>query len=139
MHVYDTSKKFLEMRIPEQSFNFIKPGQFDEFYLNVLPGQIFRGKVHSITTGTGEATVAVRQGDQNVGQFVGQFVGQNTTSHGRTVIIEFIEPEGMNIPIGATGAAWISARKPHPILGFMDIIGGAIVRLQSIKAYFGAL
>ncbi|MFD2167550.1 efflux RND transporter periplasmic adaptor subunit [Thalassotalea euphylliae] len=135
MHIYDTSKKFLEMRIPDQAYRYIEKGQFAEFYVNAYPGEIFRGRVHSVTTGTGEAMMSVRGGDQSVKQHV----GKNTGGHGRTVVIEFEEPEGYNIPIGATGSGWISAKKPAAILGFMDIIGGATVRLKAYKAYLNAL
>jgi membrane fusion protein (multidrug efflux system) len=135
MHIYDTDRKFLEMRIADQSYGYIEKGQFAEFYLNAYPGEIFRGRVHSLRTGTGEAMISARFGDEDVRTHV----VSNTGSHGRTVIIEFIEPEGYNLPIGATGAAWISARKPMPILGFMDIIGGATIRLKAYKAYFTAM
>ena len=135
MHIYDTSKKFLEMRIPDQAYRYIKKGQFAEFYVDAYPGEIFRGRVHSLTAGTGEAMLDNRAVDQQVRQHI----GNNTGSHGRTVIIEFIEPEGYNIPIGATGSAWISAEKPLPILGFMDIIGGATIRLKALKSYLSAL
>ena len=135
MHLYDTSKKFVEMRIPDQTYRGVKAGQFAEFYVDAYPGEIFRGRVHSVTTGTGEAQVAVRQGSQHVRQHV----GQNMNSHGRTIVIEFDEPAGYNVPIGATGSGWVSADKPTPILGFMDIIGGATVRLKAYKAYLSAL
>ncbi|CAK2059564.1 HlyD family secretion protein [Vibrio crassostreae] len=135
MHIYDTSKKFLEMRVSDQTYRYIKVGQFAEFYVNSHPGEVFRGKVHSITSGTGEAKVSVVNGSQSVSQHV----GKNTGTHGRTVIIEFEEPKGYLIPIGATGSAWISATKPHPLLGFMDIIGGATVRLKALKSYLNAL
>lgn len=135
MHIYNTSRKFLEMRIPEQSYRYIKKGQFAEFYLGTYPGEIFRGRVHSLRAGTGEAMISPRAIDQQVRQHVNRASGPQ----GRTVIIEFIEPEGYNLPIGATGSAWISAEKPHPILGFMDIIGAATVRLKAYKAYLNAL
>ncbi|WOH38581.1 efflux RND transporter periplasmic adaptor subunit [Thalassotalea fonticola] len=135
MHIYDTSKKFVEMRIPDQSYRYIKIGQFAEFYVNAYPGEIFRGRVHSITAGTGEAMISSRGVDQQVRQHV----GQNMSAHGRTVVIEFIQPEGYNVPIGATGSAWISASKPLPILGFMDIVGAATVRLKAYKAYLNAM
>jgi multidrug resistance efflux pump len=135
MHLYDTSKKFVEMRIADQTYSGIEVGQFAEFYVDAYPGEIFRGRVHSLTTGTGEAQVSVLNGSQHVRRHVGNNMG----SHGRTVIIEFDEPEGYNIPIGATGSGWVSAKKPHPMLGFMDIIGGATVRLKSYKAYLSAL
>ncbi|TWX65887.1 HlyD family efflux transporter periplasmic adaptor subunit [Colwellia demingiae] len=135
MHIYDTSKKFVEMRIPDQSYRYIKKGQFAEFFVNAYPGEIFRGRVHSITAGTGEAMISPRASEQQVRQHV----GNNTSAHGRTVVIEFIEPEGYNVPIGSTGSAWISATKPVPILGFMDIIGAATVRLKAYKAYLNAL
>ncbi len=135
MHIYETDKKFMEMRVSDQTYRYIKVGQFAEFYVNSHPGEVFRGKVHSITSGTGEAKVSVANGAQNVSQHV----VNNAGTHGRTVIIEFEEPEGYSIPIGATGAAWISATKPHPLLGFMDIIGGATVRLKALKSYLNAL
>ncbi|WP_261818142.1 HlyD family secretion protein [Vibrio gallicus] len=135
MHLYNTNKKFVEMRIPDQSYRGIEIGQFAEFYVDAYPGEIFRGRVHSVTTGTGEAQVSVRQGSQNVRQHV----GNNTGSHGRTIVIEFDEPEGYNVPIGATGSGWVSANKPYAVLGFMDIIGAATVRLKAYKAYLSAM
>ncbi|GIU53981.1 HlyD family secretion protein [Shewanella sp. KT0246] len=135
MHLYDTSKKFLEMRIADQSYRYIKPGQFAEFYVDAFPGEIFRGRVHSVTSGTGESLISPMAGTQHVRQHV----GNNAGSHGRTVIIEFEEPEGYSIPIGATGSGWISADKPANFLGFMDIIGGATIRLKALKAYLNAL
>jgi len=135
MHIYDTSKKFLVMRIPDQSYNYIKKGQFAEFFVNAYPGEIFRGRVHSIAAGTGEAMISSRSGDQQVSQHV----AQNSPAHGRLVVIEFIEPEGYSIPIGTTGSAWISATKPVPILGFMDIVGAATVRLKAYKSYLSAM
>ena len=135
LHIYDTGKKFLEMRIPDQSYRYIKVGQFAEFYVDAFPGEIFRGRVHSLTAGTGEAMLNNRAAEQQVRQHV----GNNESTHGRTVIIEFDEPEGYNVPIGATGSGWISAEKPLPILGFMDIIGGATVRLKALKSYLNAL
>lgn len=135
MHLYNTSKKFVEMRIADQTYANIQPGQFAEFYVDAYPGEIFRGRVHSLTAGTGEARVSVVNGSQHVRQHV----GNNQGSHGRTVIIEFEEPEGYNVPIGATGSGWISASKPHAALGFMDIIGAATVRLKAYKAYLSAL
>lgn len=135
MHLYDTNRKFIEMRVADQAYAFLEPGQFVEFYVNAYPGEIFRGRLHSLSTGTGEASVAPLGGPQSVGRHV----VQNRGNHGRTLIIEFEEPEGYDIPIGATGSAWVSANKPHPALGFMDIIGAATVRLQSFKAYLQAL
>ncbi|RKF19693.1 hemolysin D [Alginatibacterium sediminis] len=135
MHLYDSHNKFLEMRIPDQAYSNIEEGQFAEFFVEAYPGEIFRGRVHSLRTGTGEAMLNARNGDQHVRGHV----AQNQGSHGRTVIIEFDQPEGYDIPIGSTGSAWISANKPHSILGFMDIIGAATVRLKAMKAYLLAL
>jgi multidrug resistance efflux pump len=135
LFLYDTSKKFVEMRVSDQTFRHIEVGQFAEFYVDSHPGEIFRGRVNSITSNTGEAEISARGSTQAVQQHV----GMNAGTHGRTVLIEFEEVEGMNIPLGATGSAWISASKPHPVLGFMDIIGGGTVRLKSLKAYFSAL
>lgn len=135
MHLYDTSRKFLEFRIPDQSYRAIEPGQFAEFYIDAYPGRIFRARVHSVRTGTGEAQIAPMQGDQQVRQHV----GNNMSNHGRTVVLDMLEPEGVVLPIGATGSAWISASKPHPLFGFIDIIGGATVRLKAMKSYLFAI
>ncbi|MEE1674185.1 hypothetical protein SNR37_003621 [Agarivorans aestuarii] len=125
----------MEMRIPDQTFCFVKTGQFAEFYVDVYPGEVFRVRVHSFTAGNGEASVSPIQGPQSVTQHV----GANTSTHGRTIILEIFEPEGKVIPIGATGSAWIAANKPHPLLGFIDVIGAATVRLQSYKSYLNTL
>ncbi|MHA7231099.1 efflux RND transporter periplasmic adaptor subunit [Vibrio campbellii] len=135
MHIYDISRKFVEMRIPNQTFRYVEPGQFAEFYVDAYPGEVFRARVHSFTAGTGESSVSPIQGPQSVRQHV----GANTSSHGRTVILEIIEPDGKYIPIGATGSAWISAKKPHSLLGFIDVIGAATVRLHSYKSYLNAM
>ncbi|WP_229380999.1 hypothetical protein [Shewanella psychropiezotolerans] len=58
---------------------------------------------------------------------------------GRTVILEVDEATMAMLPIGATGSAWISADKPHSILGFLDIIGAATVRLVATKSYLNAI
>ncbi|MDR9826235.1 efflux RND transporter periplasmic adaptor subunit [Vibrio sp. FNV 38] len=135
MHIYDTSSKFMEMRIPDQTYRYITKGQFAEFYVDAYPGEVFRARVHSITAGTGESSISPIQGPQSVRQHV----GANTSAHGRTVILEIFEPEGKTIPIGATGSAWISANKPHTAFGFIDVIGAATVRLHSYKSYLNAM
>lgn len=135
MHLYETSKKFVEMRIPDQAYRYLEKGQFSEFYVDAYPGEVFRARVHSITSGTGESSISPIQGPQHVRQHV----GQNAGSHGRTVILEIFEPDGKVIPIGATGSAWIAANKPHPVMSFIDVIGAATVRLHSYKSYLNAL
>ncbi|MEZ9860015.1 efflux RND transporter periplasmic adaptor subunit [Vibrio splendidus] len=134
MHLYNTSKKFLEMRISDQTYGYVQVGDFAEFFVDAYPGHVFRAKVHSFNAGTGESSISPLQGPQSVGQHV----VRNGNALGRTIVLEIIEPEGYNIPIGSTGAAWISAEKPHPFWGFIDVIGAATVRLQSYKSYLGA-
>ncbi|CAK3977157.1 hemolysin D [Vibrio sp. 10N.286.51.C3] len=136
IHLYDTSRKFVEMRIADQTYNYIEPGQFSEFYVDAFPGKTFRGRVHSIRTGTGEAQVSLMPGDQHVRQHI----GNNMSAHGRTVLIEFDENMngGYDIPIGSSGQAWISAKKPASV-GFIDMIGGATMRLTAMKSYLMAL
>ena len=135
MHIYDISRKFVEMRIPDQTFRYVEPGQFAEFYVDAYPGEVFRARVHSFAAGTGESSISPIQGPQSVRQHV----SANTSSHGRTVILEIVEPEDKYIPIGSTGSAWISAKKPHSLLGFVDVIGAATVRLHSYKSYLNAM
>ena len=133
LHLWNTNQKFIIMRIPDQAYGFIEPGQFAEFYVDAYPGHIFRARVHSITGATGESagTLLPRE------SMVGQQIRLGALPVGRTVILEFEDPEGYDIPIGATGSAWISASKPK-IFSFMDVIGAATVRLYAAKAYLGA-
>ncbi|WP_394201223.1 HlyD family secretion protein [Shewanella waksmanii] len=135
MHLWDTGRKFVEMRIPDQSFARIHTGQFAEFYLDAYPGQIFRARVHSKVEATGEA-----QGDLFPReQMVSRHINLGAMPVGRTVVLEVDDATMAMLPIGATGSAWVSAEKPHNILGFIDIIGAATVRLQAVKSYLNPL
>jgi multidrug resistance efflux pump len=134
IHMF-TNKKFIELRIPDQVYAYIKPKAFAEFYVNAYPGKIFRARVHSITESTGEAQGALLATPQSVTQHV----AKNMNEMGRTVILEFDEPEGVHIPIGATGKAWIAAEKPAPVLGFLDIVVGVLLRFAAAEAYLKAL
>lgn len=131
-----SDKKFIELRIPDQIFEYIKPHAFAEFYVDTYPGKIFRARVHSITQATGEA-----QGDLLGGRpdSVAQHMQRNQHGLGRTVILEFIEPEGVTIPVGAVGKAWITAEKPYHILGFLDVVSGALLRFAATESYLKAL
>ena len=135
LHIWDTSKKFVEMRIPDQTFDNIKPGQFSEFYIDAYPGQIFRARVHSLVKATGESQGNLLPQEQGVSAHI----QRGAAPVGRTVILEIDDKTMAKVPIGATGSAWISASKPYPILGFIDIIGGATLRLTSVKSYLFAI
>ncbi len=135
LHLWDINKKFVEMRIPDQTYKNIKPGQFSEFYVDAFPGQIFRAKVHSIVKATGEAQGNLFPREQAVSTHI----QRGGAPVGRTVILEMDADTMALVPIGATGSAWISATKPHPLLGFIDIIGGATLRLTAAKSYLMAL
>lgn len=134
IHMF-TKKKFIELRVPDQVYAYIKPNAFAEFYVDAYPGKIFRARVQSISESTGEA-----QG-QLLGtpQYVSQHVAKNMNDVGRTVILEFEEPPGINIPIGATGMAWISAEKPAHILGFLDVVTGMLLRFAAAESYLKAM
>ncbi|ABZ78287.1 multidrug resistance efflux pump [Shewanella halifaxensis HAW-EB4] len=135
MHLWDTGRKFVEMRIPDQSFAYIQPGQFAEFYINAYPGQIFRARVHSKVEATGEAQGDILPREQ----MVSRHINLGSMPVGRTVVLEVDDATMAMLPIGATGSAWISADKPSSILGFLDIIGAATVRLTAVKAYLNPL
>lgn len=130
-----TTKKFIELRIPDQVYEYIKPKAFAEFYVNAYPGKIFRARVHSITESTGEAQGSLFSNPQ----YVTQTVAKNSHSAGRTVILEFEEPEGVHIPVGATGKAWIAAEKPIHLLGFLDLVIGSLLRFSAAEAYLMAM
>jgi multidrug resistance efflux pump len=129
-----TNKKFIELRIPDQVYDYIKPKAFAEFYVDAYPGKIFRARVHSITESTGESQGSLLPTPQSVTQHV----VRNMNEAGRTVILEFEDPEGVQIPIGATGKAWIAAEKPAPVLGFLDVVAGMLLRFGSAESYFKA-
>jgi len=131
-----TTKKFIELRIPDQVYEYIKPHAFSEFYVDAYPGKIFRARVHSITEATGEAQGALVAG---VPQSTTQFMMKNSNDAGRTVILEFEDPEGVHIPVGATGKAWIAAEKPAHILGLLDVVIGALLRFAATEAYLKAM
>ena len=134
IHMF-TTKKFIELRIPDQVYAYIKPHAFSEFYVDAYPGKIFRARVHSITESTGEAQGALFGTPQSVTQTV----VKGATDIGRTVILEFEEPEGVHIPIGSTGKAWIAAEKPIHLLGFLDLVIGSLLRFAATEAYLKAL
>lgn len=134
IHMF-TTKKFIELRIPDQVYGYIKPHAFAEFYVNAYPGKIFRARVHSISGATGEAQGSLLP----IQQSVTEHVMRNMNEMGRTVVLEFEEPEGIVIPVGATGKAWIAAEKPAHILGFLDLITGVLLRFAATEAYLKAL
>lgn len=134
IHMF-TNKKFIELRIPDQVYEYIKPKAFSEFYVDAYPGKIFRARVHSITESTGEAQGSLFGSPQSVGQFV----NQNNDNMGRTLILEFEEPEGVHIPVGATGKAWVAAEKPIHLLGFLDLVIGSLLRFAATESYLKAM
>lgn len=134
IHMF-TNKKFIELRIPDQVYEYIKPHAFSEFFVDAYPGKIFRARVHSITESTGEAQGSLLPTPQSVSQHV----MKNSHEVGRTVILEFEEPEGLHIPVGATGKAWIAAEKPIHLAGFLDLVIGALLRFAAAEAYLKAM
>lgn len=129
-----TNKKFIELRIPDQVYAYIKPKAFAEFYVDAYPGKIFRARVQSISESTGEAQGSLLPTPQSVTQHV----LQNMNDAGRTVILEFDDPDGIEIPIGATGKAWIAAEKPAKFLGFLDVVAGMLLRFSAAESYLKA-
>jgi hypothetical protein len=70
------------------------------------------------------------------GQNTSTLVVRGSKGLGRIVIIEFEEPKGVDIPVGANGQVFISARKPLHILGFVDILAAMVIRIGTIESYF---
>ena len=134
IHMF-TNKKFIELRRPDQVYEYIKPKAFAEFYVDAYPGKIFRARVHSITESTGEAQGSLFGSPQSVTQHV----MKNSNEIGRTLILEFEEPEGVHIPIGATGKAWVAAEKPIHLLGFLDLVIGSLLRFAAAESYLKAM
>lgn len=134
IHMF-TRQKFMELRIPDQVYEYIEPRAFAEFYVNAYPGKIFRARVHSVTESTGESQGALLSTPQNVAHHI----VKNSRHAGRTVILEFEEPEGVTIPVGATGQAWIAAKKPAEIFGFFDLVAGSLLRFAAAESYLKAM
>lgn len=134
LHMF-TRQKFMEVRIPDQVYAYIKPRAFAEFYVDAYPGKIFRARVHSVTESTGESQGSLLATPQSVAQHI----VKNSRDVGRTVILEFEEPEGVNIPVGATGEAWIAAEKPTQSLAFFDLVAGSLLRLHAAQSYLKAM
>ncbi|GAM68020.1 membrane fusion protein [Vibrio sp. JCM 19236] len=120
MHLWDINKKFVEMRIPDQAFANIEPGQFSEFYIDAFPGQIFRSRVHSVVKATGEAQGNLLPREQAVSNHI----QRGSAPVGRTVILEVDEHTMSMIPIGATGSAWISAKNLIDYWAFSILLAG---------------
>ena len=131
-----TDNKFLEVRIPDQLYTFINVGDFAEFYVNTHPGKIFRGRVKSIGQSNGESTNA---GNTLNSQATSTLIRNGSLGVGRIMIVEFKEPEGVYIPVGATGQAWISIKKPNHIVAAVDIVAGLALRAAAIESYLKAL
>ena len=125
----------MEVRIPDQVYEYIEPRAFAEFYVDAYPGKIFRARVHSVTESTGESQGSLLSTPQNVAHHV----VKNSRHAGRTVILEFEEPEGVTIPVGATGQAWIAAKKPAESLGFFDLVAGSLLRFAAAESYLKAM
>jgi multidrug resistance efflux pump len=134
IHMF-TRQKFMELRMPDQVYGYIEPRAFAEFYVDAYPGKIFRARVHSVTESTGESQGSLLASPQSVAQHV----VKNSRDAGRTVILEFEEPEGVTIPVGATGKAWIAAEKPAHVLGFFDLVAGALLRFSAAESYLQAM
>ena len=128
-----TDKKFIEVRIPDLLYTFLEVGSYAEFYVSTHPGKVFRGRVQSIAQSTGEAQ---SNPTSLQGQNTSTLVVRGSKGLGRIVIIEFEEPEGVDIPVGANGQVFISARKPLHILGFVDILAAMVIRIGTIESYF---
>ncbi|RJG38297.1 efflux RND transporter periplasmic adaptor subunit [Motilimonas pumila] len=134
LQLWNTDSKILEMRVPDQLWSRIKPGQFAEFYVDAYPGHIFRARVHSIAGATGEARGS--HGSQE--RPVSEQLALNSRNIGRTVLLEFDDPAGITIPIGARGSAWIATEKPFAMLEPIDMLGAATLRLKAMKSFLGA-
>lgn len=122
-----TNEKYVLMRVNHQAIRNVKVGQRAEFTSAVYPGKIFNAEVEGIIEATGEAQGSLLARDDNIRQTT----GQNAMNKHHFVRLKLDEHEGYDIPVGSVGLAWISAEKPVPFLGFLDVIRGIIIRMKS--------
>lgn len=125
LHMY-TYEKYVLLAINHQAIRNVKPGQYAEFTTPVYPGKIFAGKVESIVEATGESTGTLLAKELNVSSVM----RQNKINKYHFVRVK-LDEEGCNVPLGSSGIGWIAAEKPHPALGFLDMIRGMIIRIKS--------
>ncbi|MGR5080535.1 HlyD family secretion protein [Photobacterium swingsii] len=126
-----TNEKYVLMRVNHQAIRNVKVGQRAEFASAVYPGKIFNAEVEGIIEATGESQGSLLARDDNVRQFT----GLNVANKHHFVRLKLDEPQGYDMPVGSVGLAWISAEKPIPFMGFLDVIRGIIIRMKA-QIYF---
>lgn len=122
-----TEEKYVLVRINHQGIRNIKEGQYAEFATSVYPGKVFQAEVEAVIEATGESTGNILGMETSVTKTV----VSNARNKHHFVRLKLIEPEGYDIPLGSSGIAWVSAEKPHPFLGFLDVIRGIIIRMKA--------
>ncbi|KXI21316.1 HlyD family secretion protein [Photobacterium sanguinicancri] len=126
-----TNEKYVLMRVNHQAIRNVKVGQRAEFASAVYPGKIFNAEVEGIIEATGESQGSLLARDDNVRQVT----GVNVANKHHFVRLKLDEPQGYDMPVGSVGLAWISAEKPIPFMGFLDVIRGIIIRMKA-QIYF---
>ncbi|MDO6498756.1 HlyD family secretion protein [Photobacterium sanguinicancri] len=126
-----TNEKYVLMRVNHQAIRNVKVGQRAEFASAVYPGKIFNAEVEGIIEATGESQGSLLARDDNVRQVT----GSNVANKHHFVRLKLDEPQGYDMPVGSVGLAWISAEKPIPFMGFLDVIRGIIIRMKA-QIYF---
>lgn len=134
MHMY-TDEKYVMMRVNHQAIRNIKVGDPAEFASAVYPGKIFQAEVEGIIEATGESQRSLLSTEESVSATT----VKNVKNKYHFVRLKLVEPEGFDIPVGATGLAWVSGEKPIGFLGFLDVIRGIIIRMKSQIYYFHTL
>ncbi len=132
--VQRTSKKFLEMRISDQTYGYVQVGDFAEFFVDAYPGHVFHAKVHNFTAGTGESSISTTARPTKCWS-ARRSKQQWFRSYGSA---RNLWTRRLQHSYRCRWRQRISAEKPHPFWGFIDVIGAATVRLQSYKSYLGA-
>ncbi|MGF1692566.1 HlyD family secretion protein [Photobacterium kagoshimensis] len=130
-----TNEKYVLMRVNHQAIRNVKVGQRAEFASAVYPGKIFNAEVEGIIEATGESQGSLLARDDNVRQIT----GANVANKHHFVRLKLDEPQGYDMPVGSVGLAWISAEKPIPFMGFLDVIRGIIIRMKAQIYYVWAM
>jgi len=126
-----TNEKYVLMRVNHQAIRNIKEGHLAEFATAVYPGQVFSAQVEGIIEATGESQGSLLAKDDAVRKTT----AINMVNKHHFVRLKINEVDGMSIPVGSVGLAWISGTKPVKFLAFLDAIRGIVIRVKAQVYY----
>ena len=125
MTFVDTSEQYVIVPLSQNTIRHVEPGNTAEVALRLYPGRIFNGTVESVAWASGEG-----QGDPSGTLPSVASLTPGTAFAVRVTLDDF--PAGMELPIGAGGAAAIFSEGGKPL----RIIRQVTIRMYTWLNYF---